>query len=305
MSSDETAQRVRAALEQSQFSARGAVVTDLDGTAVHQVRTRVLIVDSVQHALERIRDSGRPVLINTLRFPLSVMRTFGVQWAEWTRHPLPCITLNGSLIGDLVQSDGGDLAFDERAAFPLKPDEVDEVLDGLERALDAGVDRFTLFVYPRDWQQGELIWTPLAERIGELSAKYVSASEVNADPISALKERLAAQDICMIAVQIEDPSDPRLAFQHASASSFVTTEGVNKRSGAQHLMGLLGADMAASIGAGDTELDTFLDGIGLSLHVGSFDLPYRGVHDTLKLASPHALGDVLFQVAEHCERTVP
>lgn len=297
--------RVEAALDAASFAANGALITDLDGTAVHQDGDRVVIEKRVQLGLERVRTSGRPVIINTLRFPLSIMRTFGEQWSEWTRKPLPCVTLNGSLIGDIVRSDSGELVFDERCAFPLLEAEIESVLTRLEAALRAGFSRFTVFVYSRTWQDGEVIWTPSEARVQGLVDKYVSASVVVADGIEGLRHRLLTTEICMIAVQLEEAGDNRLAFQHANASNFFTRAGVDKRSGAIELTRLLSADFACSIGAGDTELDTFLDGVGLSLHVGPADLKFKGRLDTLRLEDPIALGAILSDVVAYCERTIP
>ena len=299
------ARRVDEALTVLRFTARGALITDLDGTAVHQQGERVVVLDAVQGGLERIRLSGRPVIINTLRFPLSVMRTFGPQWMEWTLKPLPCVTLNGSLIGDLERSASGDLSFRERAAFPLWSGEIEAVFRHVDRALGAGADRFSLFIYPRDWRRGELIWTPVPARAAELKAKYVSATDVLTDPLDRLHQALMAEDLCLLSLQIERLDDPRLAFQHGHAMDFVTRPGIDKRSGAVWLCNRLAADHAASIGAGDTELDTFLDGIGLGIHVGGARLAFRGRHDTLRLPDPAALGSLLHHVAAHCEQTVP
>lgn len=295
------AERVEKALVACGFARCGAVISDLDGTAVHQTRDRWLIAEPVQLGLERVREQGRPVIINTLRFPLSVIRTFGAQWVKWTEKPLPCVTLNGSLIGDIVRS-GGDLVFTERAAFPLSDAEIEEVLQGLEQGLGEGSDDFTVFLYPRDYLAGEIIWTPVAERTGALRAKYASAAQVVAWPFEQLRNFLEAQDICMLSVLVERPGDTRLAFQHGKPSSFVTRSGVNKRSGSEWLCGALSADTEASIGAGDTELDTFLDGVGIALHVGTLDLAFRGVHDTIRLPDPFAFGDVLSHVVDHCAR---
>lgn len=301
----EIERRVAAALAASRFAEAGGLVCDLDGTAVHQQGDLVMIAEPVQQGLERVRDAGRPVIINTLRFPLSIMRTFGLQWAVWTRRPLPCVTLNGSLIGDIVQSASGALVFEERAAFPLQEAEVEIVVAAIEEAMGAGSDAFTLFAYPRDWQAGEWVWTPRADRVGPLREKYVSAAQVAGWPVARLRTELQRTSLCMLAIHVEDPTDRRLAFQHGRASGFFTADGVDKRSGASHLSGLLGTDMKASIGAGDTELDTFLDGIGLAVLVGNASLPFKGVHDTLRLSDPFAFGAVLSLVARHCERVVP
>ena len=64
----------------SLFMTQGAVITDLDGTAVHESGGRTIIHQSVEIGLKKIYELGRPIIINTLRFPLSVIRTFGVDW---------------------------------------------------------------------------------------------------------------------------------------------------------------------------------------------------------------------------------
>lgn len=301
--STDTERRLHDFLHAHPFADAGAVITDLDGTAVHQVRDRYMIPEGVERGLERVRACSRPTVVNTLRFPLSIMRTFGGEWAERANPPLPCITLNGSLIGDIAVEEDGTLGFRERAAFPLSDSERDVFFSSLEKALAAGLQRIILFIYPRSWGDGEIIWTPDSGRVSEISARFVSASVVLAGSLATLHERLAGRDICMMTVLTDDPGDTRLAFQHGHKSNFLTTADVSKRSGTRWLADQMGFDLAASIGAGDTEMDTFLDAVGLSLHVGNNALAYRGGSDTLKLADPLEFGDVLFHVAVHCERT--
>jgi len=69
----------------SAFAASGAVVTDLDGTAVLEHEGRVFVAPEVESGLKHLRDLGRPVAINSLRFPLNVVRTF----PERSRHRPP------------------------------------------------------------------------------------------------------------------------------------------------------------------------------------------------------------------------
>ena len=69
--------RLQRFLRDSRFAERGAVMTDLDGTAVHELEGRVVLSRSVELGLERVHAAGHEVLINTLRFPLSIMRVFG------------------------------------------------------------------------------------------------------------------------------------------------------------------------------------------------------------------------------------
>ena len=103
-------------LTASRFVYEGAVITDLDGTAVHEIKGRVAIPHAVSHGLKHLNDRGRPVVLNTLRFPLNVIRTFGREWHAITNAPLPLVSLNGAIIGHLT-STNHDVMFEEVAAF--------------------------------------------------------------------------------------------------------------------------------------------------------------------------------------------
>ncbi len=51
------------------FSTEGAVITDLDGTAVHEYQGKIVIHTGVELGLKKMQHLGRPIIINTLRFP--------------------------------------------------------------------------------------------------------------------------------------------------------------------------------------------------------------------------------------------
>jgi hypothetical protein len=85
---------LRVFLRESAFLTSGAVVTDLDGTAVHEFEGRIAIPDPVSHGLKHLNDLGRPVVLNTLRFPLNVMASSSPRvWAPTyaTRFGRPAI----------------------------------------------------------------------------------------------------------------------------------------------------------------------------------------------------------------------
>ena len=151
---------LRAFLAEADFAGKGAIVTDLDGTAVHEFEGRVVIPELVSHALKHLNDLGRPVVLNTLRFPLNVIRTFGREWYEITNAPLPLVSLNGAIVGHLREDSAGSIVFEEVQAFPLERGEIDEVLTGVRGLLENGIDDLLVFSYARDWTIGETIWTP-------------------------------------------------------------------------------------------------------------------------------------------------
>ena len=88
-----------------------------------------------------------------------------------------------------------------------------------------------------------------------------------------------------------------MAYQHARPSSFVTHVGTDKLAGAKRLARALGFDLAQSIGAGDTPMDTFMKGCGLAVQVGGMTLEYKGLAGTVQVPDSAALGEVLQRLA--------
>ncbi len=295
---DDVDDQLRAFLAGSPFRVRGGIMTDLDGTAVHEDRGRIIIPAPVELGFKTLHELGRPFMLNTLRFPLSVLRTFGREWYAISNAPIPTVTLNGSLLGYVTQAADGELAFEEISAVPLAAADIDEVLEGVRGLLRGGLTDLLLFYYPRDWRMGELIWTPVAEHVLAVKEKYLSASAVTAVTLDTLRAQLLAEDICMLFLLVDVPEDQRMAYQHTRRSNFVTRAGVDKLAGAEAMAAHLDLELAASIGAGDTELDSFLSGVGVAVHVGSAALPFRGVRHTLRLPDSFAFGALLFRVAE-------
>jgi hydroxymethylpyrimidine pyrophosphatase-like HAD family hydrolase len=295
---DDISSALKEFVAESRFAEAGGVMTDLDGTAVHEFEGRIVIPDPVSHGLKHLRDLGRPVILNSLRFPLNVIRTFGREWYAITNAPLPLVSLNGGQTGYLVETAAGEIAFEEIDAFPLTGSEIDEVLVGIEGLVAGGIDDLLLFFYPRDWAQGELIWTPSPDRVAAAREKYLSASQVFSADVEALKARLHAQDLCMLFLLVNVEQDRLMAYQHAKPSSFVTHKGVDKLFGAESLAQRLGIELAHSVGAGDTPMDNFLKGVGLAVQVGPLDLEYKGLRGTVKVQSSLELGALLFRLAE-------
>lgn len=285
-------------VEQSSFTTSGVVITDLDGTAVHEYQGKIAIPKEVELGLMRHYERGRPLILNSLRFPLSVIRTFGQDWYRLSNAPIPTVTLNGSLMGFVKKNEEQELIFEEAIAFPLTKEEIAAALKGVKSMLDGGIKNILVFYYPRDWRIGEVIWTPVAENVLPVKEKYASASAVTAVEFPKLQEQMLAEDICMIFLLIDAPEDQLMAYQHTKRSNFITHQGVDKLFGAQAMAKFLQSDLRDSLGAGDTELDNFLSGVGLALLVGNHELAFRGLVDTIKLRDSMELGAVLFRAAE-------
>lgn len=300
----ELLERLAAYVRRSRFTELGSIVTDLDGTAVHEAQGRIVIPAEVELGLESLVELGRPLILNTLRFPLSVIQTFGQDWFGISNAPLPAVTLNGSLLGRVVER-SGELLFDEIACFPLQPSEVDRALDAVEALLDAGAREVLFFYYPCDWRMGELIWTPVAGRVNAVKEKYVSASSVSAIAFAKLRARLTTEKLAMVFVLLDVPQDHLMAYQHSQRSQFFTGEGVDKLSGARAMARHLNLELERALGAGDTEMDRFLSGTGCAIIVGSAELPYRGLSETLRVPDSLAFGELLRQVARLHESQPP
>ncbi|HKR21005.1 MAG TPA: hypothetical protein VJS17_00370, partial [Pyrinomonadaceae bacterium] len=257
-----------------------------------------VIPKEVELGLMHHYERGRPLILNSLRFPLSVIRTFGQDWYKLSNAPIPTVTLNGSLMGFVKKNDESELVFDEATAFPLTNDEIKEALTGVKGLLDGGIKNILVFYYPRDWRIGEVIWTPVPENIIAVKEKYRSASAVTAVEFEKLQEQMLAEDVCMIFLLIDAPEDQLMAYQHTKRSNFITHKGVDKLYGARAMADVLQCDLHESLGAGDTELDNFLDGVGLALVVGNNNLKFNGVVETIKLKDSLELGVLLFRAAE-------
>ncbi len=288
--------RVEQFFSNSNFRTQGAVITDLDGTAVHEFEGRIIIHKGVEKGLKKIYDVGRPIVINTLRFPLSVIRTFALDWYTISNAPIPVVLLNGSQLGYITKIDE-EFSFDQLQCFPLTTEEIKAEIEKLQQFTDDGIQDIILFYYPEDWKNGEIIWTPVAERIPHLQQKYSSASSVISIPIKELANELLKNPVCMLLRLVDIPNDKLMAYQHTKRSHFVTHQGVDKLYGAGKIAGLLNFDLEHSIGAGDTDMDNFLKAVGLSVHVGKINLPFEGLKDTLRLRDFVEYGDILFQIA--------
>ena len=298
-------QMLEAFVAESRFTETGGVVTDLDGTAVHEFENRIIVPDPVVEGLKALRDRGRPLVLNTLRFPLSVINTFGHAWYDISSAPVPLVSMNGSQFGYLTRTVKGAVGFEEIDAFPLEPEEVEAAIQSVRAMLSDGIADILLFHYPRGWTAGEIIWTPAPEKIPHVQEKYRSASLVVSEPTEKLHERLLARPVCMIFLLVEVPADRLMAYQHSRPANFITAKGTGKLAGSLAAAERLGFTLDQSLGAGDTKMDAFLEGVGLAVHVGPAELPFRGRLGTIKVTSSLDLGRLLFRLAGmHDGRTI-
>jgi hypothetical protein len=291
---------LRAFLADGRFADRGAVVTDLDGTAVLEREGRIFLPPAVELGLRHVHRRGRPVIANTLRFPRSVIEVFGDDWHRSTGTDLPLVSMKGSQIGRVVRSASGETAFEEWHAEVLAADEIAALMAGVERMVDDGVRELLVFHYPRDWRQGERIWTPAPDLVPEVRAKYRSASAVVAGDVRAFRETLLAEPHCMVFLLIDLPGDRRMAYQHTSRESFFTHGGTDKTAGWLRMAAHLGLDTDACIGSGDAPPDDFLSHVGFAVHVGR-ELPYRGTRGTVQVTGIAELGELLAVVGEELD----
>ena len=294
---------LREFLAQSDFMRHGGVMTDLDGTAVHEENGRVYVSVPMETGLKRMNDLGRDVIINSLRFPLSVIRTFGKAWYHVAGVPVPVVSLRGSLCGRLVLQKSGEIGFEEIEAICLQREDVRRIVSNAAALVDAGANELLIFFYPRDWRRGEMIWTPDAARAQGVAAKYRSASQVISGGVQTLERALMAEEICMVFQLLDLPQDRAMAYQHTQRNSFFTHAGVDKHYGAQRIAQRLGIDLLHSIGAGDSPMDDFLAGVGLAVIVGRMQLEYKGRLHTVRIKDSLALGNLLLSIGELGSKT--
>jgi len=278
-------------------ASKAFLALDLDGTALLEDHGKVFISSSVEKGVRQLHDRSFPVLLNTLRFPLSVIKTLGHAWYQIADAPIPTVLLNGSVLG-YIKCNGDDLSYDEIAAFPMSRPEIRAIIDGVSQLRKAGIDEVLLFCYSRDWKAGETVWTPKPERIPGLKKKYVSASRIVSGNLEELLTELEKKELCMASLFIDRPEDLLMAYQHGKRNNFLTTEGVNKASGLCKMAKKLNLLPIHALGAGDTEMDTFLSEVGFAIIVGDAKLPFRGQKETVRVATPQELGEVIEAYAD-------
>jgi len=292
----EEREKLRKFVESGNFG-RGMLALDLDGTALLEDRGKVFISSSVEKGVKAIHDLKGTVVINTLRFPLSVIRTVGEAWYQIADVPILTVLLSGSVLG-YIKYESDMLIYEELAAFPLEIDEIRELVRGLRELLSEGIDDMLLFYYTRDWKAGETLWTPSESRVPGLQKKYVSASRVLSGSADRLEEWLNEGEVCMASLLVDRPQDTLMAYQHSKRSGFFTHKGVDKASGIREIAKKFDLSLTDSFGAGDTEMDTFLSEVGFAVIVGGAPLPFRGTVDTLRVPSPAELGDAIIHLAD-------
>jgi hydroxymethylpyrimidine pyrophosphatase-like HAD family hydrolase len=224
------------------------------------------------------------------------MRTFGREWYRMSSAPIPTVLLNGSLIGYIHEDPVGTQRFEEIASYPLQSDELKEVLDLVKTLVHDSLTNLLVFYYPRDWQKGEIIWTPAEETIPQVQEKYKSAALVWSSPLDSLGDKLHEEDINMIFLHADVPTDGRMAYQHSSRRDFFTRKGVDKLWGTQRIAEQLGFRLDASLGAGDTSMDVFLGGVAQAVHVGRA-LDHHGTLPSIILSCSEEFGALLKELA--------
>lgn len=276
---------------------RGLLALDLDGTVLLEQDRRTFISSSVEKGVKAVHDMDTTIVINTLRFPLSVIWTVGEAWYQIVDTPILTVLLNGSVLGYIRRGKDG-LEYDELQSFPMTQEEVSLVVNGLEQLIHNGIQDVLLFYYTRNWRAGETLWTPQAHHIEDLRKRYRSASSVISTDVQRLRESLKYEDVCMMFIQIDRPKDKLMAYQHAEPEKFITHEGVDKAFGIRKIAEHFHLSLPDSFGAGDTVMDSFLSELGMAVIVGDSELPYRGKIETARVRSPIELGDVIIAVGQ-------
>jgi hypothetical protein len=276
------------------FSRKGGLITDLDGTVIQQKDGRYFMPEPVQYGLTEIYQAGCQVIINTMRFPLSVIKTFAEDWYTISQGSVPLVSLNGSQTGYIHKDEKSGFTFEEIESFPLREKELARFIADLDGILSTDGSPL-VFYYPRNWQKGEIIWTPDAGRVNEIKDRYRSASQVYGGDVRKLQDHLGAEDINMIFLL--PGTDPSNAPQFTGFKDFYSGQHVNKLTGAKKMIHHLGRKIDHFIGAGDTPMDVFLKEVGLVLKVGTLNLDFDCKSEVLQIDRLEEIGEAFTELA--------
>jgi len=279
------------------FIHKGGLMTDLDGTVIQEQEGRYFMPEKVQQGLMDMYNTTCPIVINTMRFPMSVIKTFANDWYDISKASVPLVSLNGSQIGYINKETKSKFTFEEIDAFPLKKAEINHFISDIENIL-SNAGRIVVFYYPRDWKKGEIIWIPEKDRLAEAKERYKSASKVYTSDLQTLKDNLAEEDICMIFLKVSQ--DAGTSFDHTNFKDFYSSNKVDKLFGAKKIISHLDREMSNFIGAGDTPMDVFLKEIGQAIKVGNMDFHFEFNSNVLRLEQVSDIGEVFTEVAKTC-----
>ena len=286
------------------FRPQGGLMTDLDGTIVQHRDGNYLIPPEVQAGLNNLYQVNCPIILNTIRFPISIIKTFAAILYPIAGNSIPVISLNGSQWGYISRGQDGEFSFTEAGAHPLKPADIKSFIANIQLLIQNKVPNIVAFYYPRDWTKGEIIWAAEEGRVAELTQKYKSASRVYSSSLSILEMNLAAEEISMIYLMIKKDLIQGSHLQH-DLKDFYTATGVNKLMGAHAFVNQLGRNLKHFIGGGDTPMDVFLQETGAVIKVGDLPLHFSCQATIMPVKTVAEMGEVFTQVAEGCKITDP
>lgn len=295
---------VRDFVSHPNFKQQGGLMTDLDGTIVQHQDGNYTIPLEVQAGLTELYRVNCPVLLNTLRFPLSIIETFAAVLYPLAQLPIPVISLNGSQWGYISQGENKEFSFIEAGAKPLTSAEINSFMADIRLLVQNKVPHIAVFYYPRDWTKGEIIWSAEQDRVAEMRQTYKSASQVYSSSLAVLEKNLADEEISMIFLLVKKDLIQGAHLQR-DLKDFYTTAGANKLAGAHAFVNQLGRNLLHFIGAGDTPMDVFLKETGAVIKVGSYPLDFHCQATILPVETVSEIGEVFTWIAEGCKVTDP
>lgn len=284
-----------------EFVELGGLMTDLDGTVIQQKDGRYFMPEQVREGLTDMYNTSCPVVINTMRFPLSVIKTFATDWYDMSKASVPLVSLNGSQVGYINKDNKARFTFEETDAFPLKENEISKFISDVDAILSNN-GNVLVFYYPRAWNKGEIIWTPDKEKVEETKKKYRSASHVYSGKLNTLHDHLLSEDICMIFL-LATKTDADVPYLQTNHKDFYTRRNVDKLYGAKKMISSLHRKIDHFIGAGDTPMDVFLKEVGQVVKVGNMDFPFQFNSPVLHLDHVPDIGEVFSEVAKYCRES--
>lgn len=289
---------------QPHFRQFGGLMTDLDGTIVQHQDGNYFILQEVQAGLNDLYRVNCPIILNTIRFPISIIKTFAAVLYPIAQNPIPVISLNGSQWGYISQGKDKEFSFTEAGAQPLKPIEIKSFMADIQLLVQNRVPNIAAFYYPRDWTKGEIIWSAEEDRVAEMTKTYKSASGVYSSSLAVLEKNLADEEISMIFLLVKKDLIEGTHLQR-NLKDFYTTAGANKLAGAHAFVNQLGRNLEHFIGAGDTPMDVFLKETGAVIKVGNLSLDFDCQATVLLVKTVSEMGDVFTQIAKGCKITDP
>lgn len=248
----------------------------------------------MEDGLVVLQDAGFTTTFNTTRDPIEFIDVLGKNWKEIIPQRMIVGLENGGRIGRFIEQDG-EVTFEDVKTYPLDTNELDLILDILERNKD-----FIIKFYSGDFKRGQIAWLGEAANEKVQKEKFPLASEVLRSSISELRELLYSCKPVYITISGEIELPRKLNAFSSKEDHSINSSEIDKRTVIEFIAEEFDIDWEQSLAAGDSLPDLPMlekHEFGTVIVVGNNDL-VRDQETIVNVKNARELGNYLQRISK-------